>query len=118
MSKSLEEILSLVSKVSEKLNVDLVIDMERITRLDNKEATMSHYAYIQAGEDGEIFNIIDSNELEALLKNPREDYGITQFVGIEDIPKAGIWCMGVDKAIIIKFEVLIPKEVTKEYILE
>ena len=34
---------------------------------------MSHYAYIQAGEDGEIFNIIDSNELEALLKNPREE---------------------------------------------
>ena len=73
------------------------------------------YSNVMYPENNEVIgNIYENPEL---LKNPREDYGIKQFVGIEDIPQRGIQYME-DKAILIKFEVLIPKEVTKEYILE
>ena len=77
---------------------------------------MSKYGLIKADEDGNTFRVLNDGDLEDLLSDAQGNYGVRDFVGIEDIPEYGVQYLGED-AILIKFEVLRPKEVTKAWSL-
>lgn len=73
---------------------------------------MKQYAIIKSDEDGNCFQLVD--DIEDFLKDPRGNNGVERFLGIETLKSSpNYWDEG--DAVLVAFEVVIPKEKTKEW---
>ena len=80
---------------------------------------MTKYAYIHPDEDGNTLTFVEEDELDELLDNPREFAGIETFVGEEKLEEEADpqnWDEG--EAMLVKIEVIKPKEKTKAWVIE
>lgn len=73
---------------------------------------MKKYAIIHPDEDGGTLYVIEN--LNEFLKDPRGECGVERFLGIEALKSdPNYWDEG--DGVLIEFEVIVPKEKTKEW---
>lgn len=75
---------------------------------------MVKYLLIQSSEDGEPITLLTEEELQDLLKDPTDNYGVHRF--LEDYPPKShnYWDSGDALLLEIK-KIVVPKPVTVEY---
>lgn len=70
------------------------------------------YALIYGNDDGTAFCPLSENELEEFLESPKDYAGIEEFLTHIPSDEPAYWG---DKGLLIKFEIVVPKEKTKAW---